>query len=156
MYVPMKDRPVIDFSLRSEFTWDMLLHFPVLKASFVDGKLGTDLIAFSGSDIQADKLLNQIAKIAKDYLLARIPMKSRTYQLFRIAHDEDALNEILEYQLAFVIAATTSGNIYDLYNITKGLENKPYIAGLENAVAQVSAKFRAWEDIPQELINNGY
>lgn len=158
-YQNLLNTPVLDFSLYQEdFTWDMFFHTPVLTAKFVSNKLGIDLISFCGSEAQANKMLTQLAKTAKDYLFSRLPMRSRDYQEFRISRDKDLLYNYLEYQCAWIIAAQTTGSVYELYNIMKKKDGElNTIPGLENAAAMVATKFRtAWEVIPTSLLRKGY
>lgn len=152
------DMPVIDFNkYKDTFTWDFFLHTPVVTSKFVSGKFGIDLVAFSGSEIQANKMLTTIAKTAKDYIFARLPMRSRDYQEFRLSREIDLLNNYLEYQCAFVIAAVNTGSVYEIYNMVK-YETKQYNAGLESAASLVATKFRTrgYERIPERLLRVGY
>lgn len=151
--------PVIDFdNYKEDFIWDHFFHTPIVTPKFVANKLGIDLVSHAGSERQAEKMLASIAKTAKDYLFGRLPMRSRDYQEFRLSRDIDLLNNYLEYQCAFVIAAVNTGSVYDLYNVTKGDAARPYIAGLESAASLVAVKFRSrfWERIPQNLLRVGY
>ena len=59
--------PVIDFeNYKEDFTWDSFFHTPVVTPKFISNKLGVDFIAFAGSEQQATRQLNTIAKVAKD------------------------------------------------------------------------------------------
>lgn len=154
--------PVIPFTnYADDFVWDFFLHTPILTPAFVANKFGIDLISFAGSEAQASRMLTTLAKVAKDYLFSRLPMRSRDFQEFRLSRDLGLLYNYLEYQSAFVIAAVNTGSIYDLYNLTKGTDiakYKPYITGLESAVALAAVKFRvsSFEVVPASLLRVGY
>lgn len=154
------ETPIIAFTeYKEDFIWDTFLHTPIMTPKFVNNKFGIDLITFAGSEAQAARMLTTIAKIAKDYLFSRLPMRSRDYQEFRLSRDINLLWNYLEYQSAFVIAAVNAGSIYELYNITKGNDtNKPYISGLESAATLATVKFRVayYERIPEKLLREGY
>jgi len=150
--------PVIDFeNYKEDFTWDSFFHTPVVTPKFISNKLGVDFIAFAGSEQQATRQLNTIAKVAKDYLFGRLPKNSLDYEEYRLSRDIGLLYDYLAYQCSFVIAATMSGSIYELYNINKG-DDRPYISGIVSAAASVSVKFRAsmWDKIPRSLYRVGY
>lgn len=150
------DKPVVNFLAHTNmFTWNMFIHFPVLKSQFVAETIGIDLISHAGSEAQADALLQQIAKISKDFLFGRLPIRSREYQEFRLSREVDVIKEVLEYQLAFVIASTASGSLFTGYE-AKSEFNKGFITGIESAVNQLTSKFRVWESIPAHLIRVGY
>ena len=156
-FVSIISRPIIEFDNHaSEFTWDMFLHFPIVSIDFVAEKAGINLIEHTGSEAEAENLLKQLAKVAKDYIMSRVPLKSREYQEFRLSRDLDVLYEVLEFQIAFVIAATTTGSVYDLYSINRIGAMKPGIVGIENAFAILSTKFRTFEKVPRSLYRVGY
>lgn len=151
------DKPIVDFSKHTElFSWNSFLHFPVPTAKFVEEEMGIDLISHYGSDIQANKVLNQVAKMAKDYMFGRMPVTSKQYQEFRISRDLEVIKEVLQYQTAFIISVTTSGGVFDLYSVTKGEQSRPYIAGIENATAALTTKFRTMYYVPKALLYVGY
>jgi len=150
--------PVIDFDSHTEdFVWDHFFHTPVMTPKFVMNKIGTDLVAYAGSEIQAQRMLNTLAKVAKDYLFSNLPMTARDYQEFRLSRELDTLQNYLEYQMAFVIAATTTGSVYELYNLTNH-KDKKVSEGLEMARSNARTKFqtRFFERIPERLLRVGY
>lgn len=148
-------QPVINFYEFNNFVWDYFLHYPVLKSDFVADKTGIDLIVHTGSDIQANRLLTQIAIISKDFMFSRLPYGSQKYQEFRISRDINALEEVLAYQLAFVISATNGSGLENLYS-SYNSDNKPYVIGLENAFNTLSSKFRSNISVPDTLYRKGY
>lgn len=149
--------PVVDFdAYKDRFRWDFFFHVPVLTPKFVEEELGNDLVDLTGSEAQAQKMLNTIAKISKDFLFGKMPERSINYQLYRMARSLDLINNYLEYEMSFVIAATTTGSVYQLYNLTN--KEGTTIKIIENAAAQAGVKFRAsaFQTIPANLLWEGY
>jgi len=150
--------PVLDFEkYQEDFVWDIFFHIPVPTSKFIANKLGIDFISFAGSEAQANRMLTTLAKTAKDFAFGSLPQHSREVATYLLARSKDLIDNFIEYECAFIIAATTVGSVYELYNITKG-DNRPYIAGLESAAKELITKIRMnkYLEVPADLIGVGY
>ena len=150
--------PIINFDDYAEdFVWDIFFHSPVLTPKFVANKIGVDLISFSGSETQALKMLNALAKSAKDFAFENLPIHSQEVQEFVLSRDLNSLYDFLAYEMSFIIAATTTGSPYELYKVSRS-SDKPFVAGLEAAASGLLSKYRVsrFDRVPNDLLRKGY
>jgi len=103
-----------------KFTWNFDIHFPVLTNEYAAEQTGRNLIiGQGGSTEKVEAELLKIARLAKSYLFSKVPLIGRKHLEYRIAKDEDLLNDILQYQLEIL---QTWGGYDSLYTIKDGAE----------------------------------
>lgn len=155
---PILQKPVIEFDKYTEdFIWNYFFHTPVLTPKKVMNEIGVDVVSFFGSEAQAQRQLSSIAATAKNFIFGRLPIRSKDVQEFILSRDIRVLYDYLQYQMTFVIAATTSGSIQHFYEAVK-LNDKTVVSGLESAAATIISKYRAprYFIIPTDLLRKGY
>jgi hypothetical protein len=100
------------------FTWNFLIHWPVMSMDFVQSQLGVNLSAEAqlGSTEAAEFNLLKIARISRQYIMQRLPYNQiRDILEYRAAKDEELLKNILLFQLEIL---QTWGGYNSLYRIT--------------------------------------
>lgn len=101
----------------SNFTWNFLIHWPVMTVAFVEAQTGMSITAGAGgSTLKVEANLLKIARISREYIMARLPYNQIRQKLeYRIAKDEDLLVQALLFQLEII---QTWGGYNSLYRIT--------------------------------------
>lgn len=97
------------------FTWNFLIHWPVMTVSFVQSQLAVNITESTGSTEKAEATLLKIARISREYIMSRAVSISRKNLEYRVAKDEDLLIEILLFQLEIL---QTWGGYNSLYRVT--------------------------------------
>jgi hypothetical protein len=99
------------------FTWNFLIHWPVMTIDFVETQLGVNITAGAGGTTEkVEANLLKIARISREYIMARLPYNQiRQFLEYRIAKDTDLLLDILLFQLEII---QTWGGYNSLYRIT--------------------------------------
>lgn len=105
-----------------KFTWNFDIHFPVLTIDYAAGQTGENLLALqNGSTEKAEAELLKIARLTKSYIHSKVPIIARRHLEYRIAKDEDLLNEILQAQIEVL---QTWGGYDSLYTVQDGSNEK--------------------------------
>lgn len=97
------------------WTWNFDFHFPVVTVDYATAQTGKNLSAGAGSTALAEANLLKIAKLAKTHLFSKLPLIARNHAEYRIAHDEELINDMLQYQIEIL---QTWGGYESLYRVT--------------------------------------
>ena len=105
-----------------KFTWNFDIHFPVLTIDYAAGQTGENLLSLqNGVTEKAEAELLKIARLTKGYIHSRVPLIARKHLEYRIAKDEDLLNEIIQVQIEIL---QTWGGYDSLYTVEDGANEK--------------------------------
>jgi hypothetical protein len=105
-----------------KFTWNFDIHFPVLTKEYAEDMTGEALLSLqNGSTEKVESELLKIARLTKSYIMSRVPLIARKHLEYRIAKDEDLLNEILQAQIEIL---QTWGGYDSLYTVEDGANEK--------------------------------
>lgn len=125
----------------SKYTWNFFIHFPVLTIEFAELQTGRSLIEGAGSLGIAEAELLKIARLARAYIMERVPVISQAHVEYRVAKDKDLLEQILQFQLEILL---TWGGYDSMYRVKDGASigegAKAFIQGVD-----VFATHYSWE-----------
>jgi len=103
------------------YTWNFDIHFPVLSIDYANSQTGQNLATGAGSTALAEAALLKIAKLAKTYIFSKLALVAKTYVEYRIAHDTELINDMLQFQLEIL---QTWGGYESLYRVTDAENQK--------------------------------
>jgi len=103
----------------NNFTWNFLIHWPVMTVDFVQNQLGINLLAAAGAGASLEQVeanLLKISRISRQYIMSRLPYNQiREILEHRVAKDKDLLIQTLLFQLEII---QTWGGYNSLYRVT--------------------------------------
>lgn len=99
------------------FTWNFLVHWPVMTSEFVQAQTGVNILTGAGGSTEkVEANLLKIARISRQYIMQRLPYNEiRDILEYRVAKDEELLMQVLLFQLEIL---QTWGGYNSLYRIT--------------------------------------
>ena len=127
-----------------KFTWNFDIHFPVLTIDYAAGQTAENLLSLqNGSTEKAEAELLKIARLTKAYIHSRVPLIARKHLEYRIAKDQDLLNEILQVQIEVL---QTWGGYDSLYTVEDGGNEKSIGEAAVNYIKSLDifATYYAW------------
>lgn len=118
---------LIQFELyNNDFTWDMVLHFPVPTLNYITRRTGQNLNDVYATEEEAKGAVIAAVRSAKTFLFNnRTDMKEWEYLA---AHDINTTYNVLEYILEFINFALITGDYIEYFkatptkNVSLGLE----------------------------------
>ena len=137
-----------------KWTWNFDNHFPVMTVDYAENQTGRNLSTGAGSLQLAKANLLKIAKLAKTHIFNRVALIAKNHLEYRIAHDEELINEMLQLQLEIL---QTWGGYESLYRVTDSV-NQTSIgsAAIEYAkTLQIYSTYYSWR-IPEGSLRVGY
>lgn len=137
-----------------KWTWNFDNHFPVMTVDYAENQTGRVLTTAAGSLSLAEANLLKIAKIAKSYIFAKVALVARNHLEYRIAHDTELINDMIQFQLEIL---QTWGGYESLYRVTDST-NQTSIGKAAEVFAQsldVYSTYYTWRLDPLD-IRSGY
>ena len=98
-----------------KFTWNFDIHFPVLTIDYASDQTGKNLVSGAGTTALAEANLLKIAKLSKTHIFSKLAVIARNHAEYRIAHDEELINDMLQFQIEIL---QTWGGYESLYRVT--------------------------------------
>lgn len=137
-----------------KWTWSFDIHFPVLTIDYASNQTGVNLISGAGSTQRAEANLLKIAKLARTHIFSRLAIISKNHAEYRIAHDEDLINEMLQFQIEIL---QTWGGYESLYRVTDSDNQKSIGKAAEDFIKTVDiwTNYYMWR-LEKDEIRNGY
>jgi hypothetical protein len=136
------------------YTWNFSIHFPVVTIDYAENNTGVTLSSAAGSTNMAEANLLKIAKLSRTYIFSKIPMIARKHLEYRIAHDEELIQDILNFQIEIL---QTWGGYESLYRVTDSENQKSIGKAAEEFIKGIDiwATYYVW-NISTDEYRNGY
>jgi hypothetical protein len=136
------------------WTWNFDIHFPVITVDYANSVTGKNLASGAGSTALAEANLLKIATLARTYIHSKLAVIARNHLEYRIAHDTDLIQDMLQFQLEIL---QTWGGYESLYRVTDADNQKSIGMAAEDFIKGVDiwSRYYTWR-LETEDIRNGY
>lgn len=128
----MNKNLVVFADYETEFIWDEKLHFPIPTANYILNRAGIDINGRHNTSDEANGTILAIVRTARNYAYRMKSQRDMVGTDYYLAHDINAIYNVLEYIMEFVNIFYTSGSYLDLFNVG----NKVVIPAIDNALGQ--------------------